>query len=154
MSEQKFIAIAKNKKAYHDYEILEKYEAGIELKGTEIKSIREHRVNLKDSFCLIKNGQTTVHNMHISPYGYGNIYNHDPTRIRRLLLHKKEILKLADKLAQKGLTLVPISLYIKGKHAKLEIALVKGKKLHDKRESLREKDIKRDMDREMKNYRT
>lgn len=154
MSEQKFIPVAKNKKAFHEFEIFDKYEAGIELKGTEIKSIREHRVNLKDSFCLVKNGQVTVHNMHISPYDFGNIFNHDPTRIRRLLLHKKEILKLADKLAQKGLTLIPISLYIKGKRAKLEIALAKGKKLHDKRESLREKDIKRDMDREIKNYRT
>lgn len=152
MKEKEIVSIAQNKKALHDYEVIERYEAGLELKGTEIKSIREHRVNLKDSFCQIRGTVTTVHNLHISPYGHGNIFNHEPTRIRRLLLKKKEILKIDSQLSQKGYSLVPLSLYIKGKYAKLQIALVKGKKLHDKRDALREKDIKRDMDREMKHF--
>ncbi len=152
MKEKEIVSIAQNKKALHDYEVIEKYEAGIELRGTEIKSIREHLCNLKDSFCQIRGYVVTVHNMHISPYGHGNIYNHEPTRMRRLLLKKKEILKIDSQLSQKGYSLVPLSLYIKGKYAKLQIALVKGKKLHDKRDALKEKDIKRDMDREMKNF--
>ena len=152
MAEKKIIDIAQNKKAYHDYEILDTFEAGIELKGTEIKSVREHTVNLKDSFVLIRNGEAKAHNIHISPYGFGNIFNHDPLRVRRLLLHKKEILKLINLLSQKGGALVPVKMYIKGKYAKLLVGIAKGKKMHDKREAIREKDIKRDMDREMKNY--
>ncbi len=152
MKEKEFQAIAQNKKAFHEYEVIEKYEAGIELRGTEIKSIRAHLINLKDSFCQIRGTIVTAHNIHISPYGHGNIYNHEPTRIRRLLLHKKEILKIDAKLKEKGFALVPLALYIKGKYAKLQIALVKGKKAHDKRDALKEKDIRRDMDREMKNY--
>ncbi len=152
MSEKRIIEIAQNKKAYHDYDIFDTIEAGIELKGTEIKSVRDHSVNLKDSFALIRNMEATVHNMHISPYGFGNIYNHDPLRIRKLLLHKKEILKLNNTIAQKGIALIPVKMYIKGKHAKLLLGVAKGKKMHDKREALREKDIKRDMDREIKDY--
>ncbi|MFN4216317.1 MAG: SsrA-binding protein SmpB [Brevinematales bacterium] len=147
------IEITVNRKAYHDYEMLSTYEAGIELTGTEIKSIRDHAVNLKDSFVLIRDGEAWVHNMHISPYGHGNIFNHDPTRKRRLLLHKREILKLSQAVQQKGLTIVPIKLYIKGKYAKLEIAVARGKKLHDKKSALKERDIKRDMDREIRNFR-
>jgi SsrA-binding protein len=154
MSEKtkKIIEIAVNRKAYHDYDILSTYEAGIELTGTEIKSIREHAVNLKDSFVFIRDGEAWVNNMHISPYGHGNIFNHDPTRKRRLLLHKREILKLFQAIQQKGLTIVPTKLYIKGKYAKLEIALARGKKLHDKKAAIKERDIKREMDREIRNY--
>ncbi len=146
--------ITVNRKAFHDYEILSTYEAGLELTGTEIKSIREHAVNLKDSFVLIRDGEAWVNNMHISPYGHGNIFNHDPTRKRRLLLHKREILKLSQAVQQKGLTIVPTKLYIKGKYAKLEIAVARGKKLHDKKAALKERDIKRDMDKEIKDFRS
>lgn len=152
MAEKKFIDIAQNKKAYHDFEILDTIEAGIALQGTEIKAVREHSVNLKDSFVLIRDGQARVHNLHISPYGHGNIYNHDPLRIRKLLLHKKEIMKLSVLTTQKGAAIVPVKLYIKGKYAKLLIGVAKGKKLHDKRDALKERDIKRDIDREMKKY--
>lgn len=147
------IEITVNRKAYHEYEMLSTYEAGVELTGTEIKSIRERAVNLKDSFILIRDGEAWIHNMHISPYGHGNIFNHDPTRKRRLLLHKREILKLSQNVQQKGLTIIPTKLYIKGKYAKLEIALARGKKLHDKKATLKERDIKRDMDREIRNFR-
>ncbi len=152
MGEKKIIDIAQNKKAYHDYEILDTVEAGIELKGTEIKSVRDHSVNLKDSFVIIRGNEAKVHNLHISPYGFGNIFNHDPLRIRRLLLKKKEILKLENTVSQKGIAIIPVKMYIKGKYAKLLIGVAKGKKMHDKREAIRERDIKRDMDREMKNY--
>lgn len=153
MADKIIIDIAKNKKAYHDYEIFDKYEAGIELKGTEIKSIRAHKVNLKDGFVRIIHNEAWVFNVHISPWDFGNIFNHDPTRPRRLLLKKKEILKLFGKISQKGYTIVPLRMYIKGKYAKLEIGLVKGKKLHDKRAVLREKDVRRNIEREMKDYR-
>lgn len=152
MAEKKFVDIANNKKAYHDFEILDTIEAGIALRGTEIKSIREHLVNLKDSFVLIRDNQAVIHNMHISPYGFGNIYNHEPMRVRKLLLHKKEILKLSMLVAQKGNALVPVKLYLKGKHCKVLVGVAKGKKLHDKRDSIKERDIKRDTDREMKDY--
>ncbi|OHD57361.1 MAG: SsrA-binding protein [Spirochaetes bacterium GWF1_51_8] len=145
--------IAQNKKAYHDYEVIETYEAGIELRGTEIKSVRSRNVNLKDSFILVRDGQALAQNIHISPWGYGNIFNHDPTRARRLLLHKKEILRMHNLIMQKGYTLVPLKIYIKGRFAKIQVGLVKGKQVHDKRDVIREKDIKRDMDRDMKNYR-
>jgi len=150
--EKKIIDIAQNKKAYFDYEILDTLEAGIELKGTEIKSVRNHSVNLKDSFILIRGGEATVHNLHISPYGFGNIFNHDPLRIRRLLLHKKEILKLSNLLSQKGLTLIPLKMYIRGKYAKLLIGLARGKKAYNKKAALKERDIRREMDRELRSH--
>ena len=151
MPEKEFIDIAVNKKAYHDYEIFETMEAGIELRGTEIKSIRGNRANLKDSFVLIRQGSAWVHNMHISPYGFGNIFNHDPTRPRRLLLHKKQIVRLESQSAQKGYTVIPLKIYIKGKFAKVQIGLAKGKKVYDKREDIKDKDLQRDMEREIKN---
>ncbi|MGC8764933.1 MAG: SsrA-binding protein SmpB [Brevinematia bacterium] len=152
MAEKKIIEIAQNKKAYHDYDILDTIETGIALKGTEIKSVREHNINLKDSYVVIRNGEALVMNMHISPYGYGNIFNHDPKRTRRLLLHKKEILKLSNLVSQKGIALIPLKVYIKGKYAKLLLGIAKGKKIYSKKEALKEKDIERDIERELKNY--
>ena len=142
--------VAKNSKAYHDYFIEEKFEAGIELAGTEVKSIRMGNVNLKDSFCIIKDGQLTVHGMHISPYEKGNIFNKDPRRPRRLLMHKREILRLFGRLKQDGLALIPLSIYFKGPRVKLELGLARGKKLYDKRESAARRDAKREIDRTMK----
>ncbi len=153
MEKKQIFDIAQNRKAFHDYEILSTIEAGIELKGTEIKSVRDHSVNLKDSFVLIRNGEAFIHNLHISPYGFGNIFNHETLRVRKLLLHKKEILKLSLQTSKKGTTLVPTKLYIKGKYAKVLIGIAKGKKLHEKKAVLRERDIKRDMDREMSSKR-
>mgnify|MGYP000431291901 FL=1 len=145
--------VSNNKKAYHDYFILDTYEAGIELKGTEIKSVRQNQVNLKDSFVRVKNNEVFVENMHISPYDHGNIFNHDPKRTRKLLLHKKEILKITNKLKEGGLTVVPTKLYFnKSSKVKLEIAIAKGKKLYDKRNDLKEKDARRDIERSLKNY--
>jgi SsrA-binding protein len=146
---KKIIEISQNKKAFHDYEILDSIEAGIELKGTEIKSIRDHSVNLKDSFVIIKNGEALLYNLHISPYGFGNIFNHEAMRTRKLLLHKKEILKLSILTSQKGITLIPTKIYIKGKYAKIMLGIAKGKKIYEKKAALKERDIKRDMDREM-----
>lgn len=142
--------IANNKKAYHDYHIDEVYEAGIMLKGTEVKSLRLGKANLKDSFCRISNGEIFINNMHISPYEFGNRENHDPTRIRKLLLHRVEIDKLSKKVNEKGYSLVPTKLYFKAGKAKLEFGLAKGKKLHDKRESLKQKMASRDVARAMK----
>ena len=142
--------IAKNSKAYHDYFIEEKYEAGIALAGTEVKSIRLGNVNLKDSFCIIKDGQMVVHGMHISPYEKGNIFNKDPRRPRQLLMHKREILKLFGKMKQDGYALIPLSIYLSRARVKLEIGLAKGKKLYDKRESAAKRDAKREMDRTLK----
>ncbi len=142
--------VAKNSKAYHDYFIEEKYEAGIELAGTEVKSIRMGNVNLKDSFCIIKDGQLTTLGMHISPYEKGNIFNKDPRRPRRLLMHKREILKLFAKIKQDGYSLIPLAIYFKGPRVKLEIGLARGKKLYDKREAAAKRDAKRMMDRAMK----
>ena len=142
--------IAKNSKAYHDYFIEEKYEAGIALVGTEVKSIRMGNVNLKDSFCLIKDGQMAVHGMHISPYEKGNIFNKDPRRPRQLLMHKREILKLFGKMKQDGYALIPLSVYLSRAKVKLELGLAKGKKLYDKRESAAKRDAKREIDRTMK----
>ena len=142
--------VAKNSKAYHDYFIEDKYEAGIELAGTEVKSIRMGNVNLKDSFCIIKDGQMTLNGMHVSPYEKGNIFNREPRRPRRLLMHKREILRLFAKIKQDGYTLVPLSLYFKGPRVKVEIGLCKGKKLYDKRATAAERDSKRDIDRAMK----
>ena len=145
--------IAKNSKAYHDYFIEDKYEAGIELAGTEVKSIRQGHVNLKDSFCIVKDGEMHVHGMHISPYEKGNIFNKDPLRARKLLMHKREILKLFAKVKQDGYALVPLSIYFKGPRVKLEVGLAKGKKLYDKRDAAAAKDAKREMDRAMKTQR-
>ncbi len=142
--------VAKNSKAHHDYFIEEKYEAGIELAGTEVKSIRLGHVNLKDSFCIVKDGQMAVVGMHISPYEKGNIFNKDPLRQRRLLMHKREILRLFARIKQDGYSLIPLSIYFRGPRVKLEIGLAKGKKLYDKRESAARKDAKREMDRTMK----
>ncbi len=139
--------IANNKKAFHDYFILEKFEAGLVLFGTEIKSIRSGSVNLKDSWISVKSGEAFVMGMHISPYEKGNIFNKDPLRVRKLLLHKREIDKLIGKVTAEGLSIVPLSLYLKGSRAKMEIAVVKGKKLYDKREDAAKRDAKRDMER-------
>lgn len=145
--------VARNKKAYHDYFVLDTYEAGIELYGTEIKSIRQGRVNLKDSYCGVDDGEMYALGMHISPYEQGNIFNRDPMRRKRLLLHKKEILKLFQQSQQQGLSIVPLELYIKNGRAKLQIGLCKGKKLHDKRETAAKKDAQRDIERAMKERR-
>lgn len=142
--------IAQNKKANHDYFVLESYEAGIELCGTEVKSLRAGRVNLKDSWCNIVDGEIFVNGMHISPYDHGNVFNKDPMRVRRLLMHKKEILKLFGTLQQQGLSLIPISLYFKGSKVKMQVGLCKGKKLYDKRASMAERDAKRNIDRALK----
>ena len=142
--------VAKNSKAYHDYFIEDKFEAGIELAGTEVKSIRQGNVNLKDSFCIIKDGQLSVLGMHISPYEKGNIFNKDPRRTRRLLMHKREILRLFGKIKQDGYSLIPLSVYFKNSRVKLEIGLAKGKKLYDKRDSAAARDAKREIDRTMK----
>lgn len=142
--------IAQNKKAHHDYFVLESYEAGIELCGIEVKSLRAGRVNLKDSWCNIVDGEIFVNGMHISPYDHGNVFNKDPMRVRRLLMHKKEILKLFGTLQQQGLSLIPISLYFKGSKVKMQVGLCKGKKLYDKRASVAERDAKRNIDRALK----
>ena len=145
-----FLPIASNRKAYHDYFVLETYEAGIELYGTEIKSIRGGRGNLKDSFCSVDNGEMFVIGMHISPYEHGNIFNRDPMRKKKLLMHKKEIIKLFTQNQQQGLSIIPLKLYIKKGRAKLEIGLCKGKKLHDKRNVAAEKEANRSIERALK----
>ena len=142
--------VAKNSKAFHDYFIEDKYEAGIELAGTEVKSIRQGNVNLKDSFCIIKEGEISVLGMHISPYEKGNIFNKDPRRTRKLLMHKREIMRLFGKIKQDGYSLVPLAIYFKGPRVKLEIGLARGKKLYDKRDSAAKRDAKREIDRVMK----
>jgi SsrA-binding protein len=139
--------IAQNRKASHDYFIEETYEAGIVLKGTEIKSIRAGRVNLKDAYARIQNGEVFLHNMHVSPYEQGNRYNHDPLRTRKLLLHRKEINKLIGETKEQGYTLVPLKIYLKNGFAKILIGLGKGKKKYDKREDLKRKEAKRDIER-------
>lgn len=150
MSAQKSKHIAKNSKAFHDYFVEDRYEAGIELFGTEVKSIRAGNVNLKDSFCTIKDGQLTLNSMHISPYEKGNIFNKEPRRPRRLLMHKREILRLFGKIQQDGYTLIPLNLYFSGSRVKVELGLCKGKKLYDKREADAKRDAKREMDRALK----
>ena len=142
--------IAQNKKAFHDYFLEESFEAGIELCGTEVKSIRQGRVNLKDSWCSIVDGEMLVNGMHISPYEQGNIFNKDPLRVRKLLLHKSEIHKLMGKTQEKGMSIVPLKVYLKGSLVKVEIGLAKGKKLYDKREDIAKKDQKREAAREFK----
>ena len=152
MSEQ-IKTTSQNKKAYHDFFIEEKYECGIELVGTEVKSLRLGQVNIKDSYASIENGEVWLKNMHISPYEKGNIFNKDPLRERRLLLHKYEIRKLIGKLKEQGMSLVPTSLYFKGQHIKVELGLAKGKKNYDKRQSIAEASAKRDIERKLKeNY--
>lgn len=143
--------VAQNKKARHDYEIIDTMEAGIVLKGTEIKSIRQSRINLKDGFVRIRNGEAWMSNVHISPYEQGNLFNHDPLRTRKLLLHKKQLQKLTEIQKTGGMTIVPLKVYLKDGYAKVLIGIAKGKKLYDKRQSLKEKDMKRTIDRELKN---
>ncbi len=143
--------VAQNKKARHDYFVLETYEAGIELFGTEVKSIRKGKINLKDSWCSIDTGEIFVNGMHISHYEQGNIFNRDPMRVKRLLMHKKEINRLLGVTKQQGLTLIPLSVYFLKGRAKLEIGLCKGKKNYDKRETLAKRDAQRDMERAAKN---
>ncbi|MBE6633527.1 MAG: SsrA-binding protein SmpB [Ruminococcaceae bacterium] len=142
--------IAQNKKAWHDYFVDEKYEAGIALSGTEIKSIRRGAVNLKDSYCSFKNGEMLAVGVHISPYEQGNRFNHEPLRDKKLLMHKKEIMKLQGLVQQKGFTLIPLSLYFSGSYVKMEVGLCRGKKLYDKRDSDAERQASRDIDRHMK----
>lgn len=142
--------VANNKKAYHDYFIDDKYEAGIELFGTEVKSVRMGKCSVKEAFVKIENGQVYVYGMHISPYEKGNIFNKDPLRVRRLLLHKAEIMKLNGKVTQKGYTLVPLQVYFKGSLVKVEIGLARGKKLYDKRADLAKKDQRRELEKDFK----
>ncbi|BCA79685.1 SsrA-binding protein SmpB [Desulfuromonas sp. AOP6] len=145
--------IANNKKAYHDYFIDEVYEAGMVLTGTEVKSLRLGKVNIKESFCRIKDGEIFINNMNISPYEQGNRENVDPTRVRKLLLHREEINKIIRKVDEKGLSLVPTKIYLKDSRVKLEIGIGRGKKLHDKRESLKQKEADREMAKAFKNGR-
>ena len=142
--------IAQNRKAFHDYFVDEKYEAGIALFGTEVKSLRAGAVNLKDSYCEVKDGELYAIGVHISPYEKGNIFNREPLRDKKLLMHKKEILKLHGLVSQKGFTLVPLSLYFSGAHVKMEIGLCRGKKLYDKRDDIAKNDAKRTMERTFK----
>ena len=142
--------VTKNRKAYHDYFIQESYEAGIALLGTEVKSLRDGRANLKDSYAVIKDGEAFLLNCHISPYSHGNMQNHDPVRTRKLLLHKKEISKLWGKTSQQGLTLIPLRIYFKDGKAKVEIGVAKGKRQYEKRDSVKEREAKREIERHLK----
>jgi SsrA-binding protein len=144
--------VTTNRKAYHDYFILEKFEAGMSLLGTEVKSLRGGRANLKESYVIIKDSEAFLLNCHISPYSHGNIQNHDPVRTRKLLLHKKEIEKLWGSISQKGLTIVPLKIYFKNGKAKIEIGVAKGKRQYEKRESIKERESKREIERHMKTY--
>ena len=151
MPKQKGIKeIAVNRKAFHEYFVLDRFEAGIELAGTEVKSIRAGQVNMKDSFCTVKDGELWVRSMHISPYEHGNIFNKDPVRPRRLLMHKREIVKLNARVMQDGVTLIPLSLYFKDSRVKVELGLCRGKKLQDKRDSEAERESQRAIDRVLK----
>ena len=142
--------VANNKKAYHDYFIEEKYEAGISLAGTEVKSLRMGKCSIKEAFIRIERGEVFIYGMHISPYEKGNIFNKDPLRVRKLLLHRSEINKMEGKIAEKGFTLVPLRVYFKGSLVKVEIGVAKGKKLYDKRQDIDKKDMKREAEREFK----
>ena len=150
MGKESIKLVANNKKAYHDYFIDEKYEAGIELFGTEVKSIRMGKCSVKEAFVKIDRGEVYVCGMHISPYEKGNIFNKDPLRVRRLLLHKYEIMKLNGKIAEKGYTLVPLQVYFKGSLVKVEVGLARGKKLYDKRQDIAKKDQRREAEKEFK----
>jgi SsrA-binding protein len=142
--------ICNNKKAYHDYFIEEKYEAGMVLTGTEVKSLRMGKANLNDAFAMVKNGEVFLHNLHISPYDFGHRDNHDPDRMRKLLLHKKEIVRLFSKVREQGYSFIPLRLYFKDGLVKVELGLAKGKKLYDKREDMKQKDMKRDVAQALK----
>lgn len=150
MKKESFKTIAQNKKAYHDYFIEDKMEAGIELFGTEVKSVRQGKVSLKEAWCSVVKGELFVNGMHISPYEQGNIFNKDPMRVRRLLMHKKEIMRIFGLVKQEGYTLMPLSLYLKGSLVKVQVGLCKGKKLYDKRSAMAEKDAKRKIERTIK----
>ncbi|MCI7803662.1 MAG: SsrA-binding protein SmpB [Oscillospiraceae bacterium] len=150
MGTENFKTITENRKARHEYFVLESMETGIELVGTEVKSLRQGQVNLKDSWCSIDNGELFIKGMHISPYEKGNIFNRDPMRVRKLLMHKKEINRLFGRVKQDGLTLIPLSLYFKGSRVKVQLGLCKGKKLYDKREDAAKKDAKRQIERAVK----
>ena len=150
--EQGVKQVAANRKAFHDYFVLDRYEAGIELAGTEVKSVRAGTLNLKDAYCTVKDGELFVRGMHISPYEKGNIFNRDPDRDRRLLMHRREILKLQQRVMLDGFAIIPLSVYLKNSRVKLEIGLCKGKKLYDKRESDAKRTAQRDMDRNLRNY--
>lgn len=150
MPKESLKTIAKNKKAFHDYFIVESFESGIELKGTEVKSLRKGSVNLKDSWCSIIDGEIFVNGMHIGPYEQGNIFNVDSKRVRKLLMHKKEIAKLYGQTKQQGFSIIPISCYFKGSIVKMQIGLCKGKKLYDKRQDMAKKSAQRDMARAFK----
>ncbi len=142
--------IAQNKKAFHDYFVIESFETGIELVGTEVKSIRQGRINLKDAWCSVDNGEMYIKGMHISPYDFGNIFNRDPMRVRKLLMHKREIMRLFGLVKQEGYSLIPLSLYFKGSKVKVQLGLCKGKKLYDKRDDMAARAAKRDIDRALK----
>ena len=150
MEKQNIKIMARNREAYHEYFVEEEMEAGIELCGTEVKSIRQGTLNLKDAWCGIKDGQLLVNQMHISPYDHGNIFNRDPRRPRRLLMHRREIMRLLGKVKQDGYSLIPLTVYFKGSLVKVKVGLCKGKKLYDKRQSAAERDAKRQIDRAMK----
>lgn len=150
LEKQNIKVMATNREARHEYFIEEEYEAGIELQGTEVKSIRQGTLNLKDAWCGIKDGELLVNQMHISPYDHGNRFNPDPRRPRRLLMHKREIMRLLGKVKQDGFSLIPLSVYLKGSRVKVKVGLCKGKKLYDKRQSAAERDAKRQIDRAMK----
>jgi SsrA-binding protein len=150
-TDDQYTVIATNRKAYHDYFIEEKFEAGIVLQGTEVKSLRDGRVNLQDSYASVREGEVFLHHCHISPYSHGNIMNHDPMRVRKLLLHKKEIDKVMGKTQLKGLTLIPLRIYFsKRGHAKVELGLAKGKKLHDRRDTIKAREAGREVERAIK----
>lgn len=149
-SENGLETVARNKKAYHDYFVLESFEAGIELFGTEVKSVRQGKINLKDAWCSIEDGEIFVNGMHISPYEFGNIFNRDPVRKRRLLMHKREINRLFGQTKQQGLTLIPLSAYFNRGRLKIQVGLCKGKKNYDKRESIARKDAEREAARELR----
>ncbi len=151
MAKENYKTITENRKARHEYFVIESMETGIELVGTEVKSLRQGSVNLKDSWCSIDNGELFIKGMHISPYEKGNIFNRDPMRVRKLLMHRKEINRLFGKVKQDGLTLIPLSLYFKGSKVKVKLGLCKGKKLYDKREDAAKKDAKRQIERAVKN---
>ena len=146
MVKEKKKIFATNRSAYHDYHVLQKFEAGLELKGTEVKSVRAGKVNLKESYAQVVGGEVFLINCHISPYSHGNIENHDPLREKKLLLHKREIARLERETTKAGLTITPLKMYLKGKHIKIEIALAKGKKLHDKREAAKKKILRKEVD--------
>ncbi len=153
MDTPEFKIIAQNRKARHEYEVLDTYEVGIVLVGTEVKSLRLGKAQMQDSYAVIDHGELFLHNFHISPYDLGNVHNHEPNRVRKLLMHKRELRKLYARAVERGLTLVPLKIYFKGKVAKLELGLVRGKKSYDKREAIIERDVRRELDRRLKERR-